>query len=193
VKVGRIPLPRRRRDRVLLYGGVIVGCSVLAASMASGQKVPDMAGRTLRTFRTTAFDVDLPCRPEAAPYQQKTAAGILSVDLYRCFGGTDGYSIGTTTPPAPPDHGFNLTADADKSADNLGGTVKDLTATTYLGRPAVDFRVPDARQNFTPFSGFVRLIDAGGVLYELHYLKQGGDIRQPPADWNLILNSLHIH
>jgi hypothetical protein len=96
---GRLRLPRRRRNRILLFAAIGLVSSLIGTALAANKNSPDIAGQALKTFHASDFDIDLPCTPKLDSKTQTTAVGTLTMTVYTCADGTDGYSVGTTVLP----------------------------------------------------------------------------------------------
>jgi hypothetical protein len=189
---GGLRTPRTPRDRALFGGAMALLLGTLAWTGTHHRTAADVAGKPLKQFQATGFSVDLPCKPKPIKQSQKTAAGPVSLVAYVCAGGTDLFTISSTSLPPSSGKDFDLTAAANEAGKELGGTTTGVNTSTYLGHPAVDFRVPDATKGSQKATLFGRAVYTGSNLYEMQYLKSGHNVTSPPPNYEAFLNSLHI-
>jgi polyisoprenoid-binding protein YceI len=182
----------KRRGRVAVVACLAGVVALLAGLLARGSDAPDVADKPLRTFTAPGLRIGLPCTPKKISQTVNTPNGPLTLDDYVCAGGTDGYSLSTTTTPALAGRTIDPNATATGAAANLAGTAHDVRATTYQGHQAVDFRVPDATSDSVKVTVFARAVYVGSAVYFLEYLKKGNNIPVPPAAYLDFLNSLRF-
>ncbi len=146
------------------------------------------ASKDLTTLNGDGFTVSMPGKPKREQQSVPTAKGTVQAVSYTSDSDDRAFSIGYTT--LPDGVAGDLHGAIAGGAANVGGTVKDEKATTYQTFKARDARITNAADNKGTL--FVRAILAKGRLYVLQFVGEGKDLKEAPAVYTEIVNSLKI-
>ncbi len=135
------------------------------------------------------FSVNMPGKPTRKVVSVPTPAGPQQLTVYISKTSSEAFEISSARLSAG--EGFNLDAAVRGEAANVQGTLRSVLTTTYQRFQTRDARIT-AQSNGTPVSIFERTILAKGEYFNLQYLRQGADIKSPPAAYTTFLASLKI-
>lgn len=175
----------RQSQRLLLLSVTILFAIALVAcgEQASDEKVATLNG--------DGFSVDMPGDPKRSTQTVQTGAGPVLLTAYVTEGGEEGFSMSVAKIPSTVKG--DLDGAVQGAASNVKGTAKDTETTTYQGFPARDTRIVDAQDaNGNKGTVFARVILAKGKLFQLQFVQEGADVKQPPAAYPAFLKSLKI-
>lgn len=158
------------------------------ALVACGEKASEKKADTLVG---EGFTVDMPGDPKRSTQNVQTAAGPVLLTAYVTEGGNEGFSMSVAKIPSSVKG--DLDGAVSGAAANVKGTAKDTKRTTYQGYPARDTRITNAQdQEGMKGTVFARVILAKGKLFQLQFVQEGSDVKDPPASYETFLSSLKI-
>jgi hypothetical protein len=151
----------------------------------------DASKKKLETINGEGFTAQMPGKAKRQTIDVQTAAGPVQVIAYISDGGEESFAVGVTEIPK------GITPDLDGAiqgaAQKVSGTVAEKRTTTYDGYEARDARITNAKDdNGNKGTGFVRVLSAEGKLFQLQFIKAGGNVKTPPDVFKTFLNSLKI-
>lgn len=175
----------RATQRLLLLS--VLGLSATAL-VACGEKASE---KKIATLNGEGFTVNMPGSPERTVQTVQTAAGPVKITAYITEGGEEGFAMSVARIPATVKG--DLDGAIQGAASNVKGTPKDTVKTTYQGFPARDTRIIEAQdENGKKGTVFARVILAKGKLFQLQFIQEGADVKDPPAAYPTFLASLKI-
>lgn len=175
----------RQSQRLLLLSVTIL---LAIALVACGDKASD---KKVATLNGEGFSVDMPGDPKRTTQTVQTAAGPVLLTAYVSEGGEEGFSMSVAKIPSTVKG--DLDGAVKGAASNVKGAAKDTKTTTYQGFQARDTRIVDAQDaNGNKGTVFARVILAKGKLFQLQFVQEGADVKQPPAAYPTFLKSLKI-
>jgi hypothetical protein len=175
----------RPSQRLLL--SVIAAVAALAL-VACGEKASD---KQVAALDGEGFSVSMPGEPKRSTETVQSAAGPVVVTAYVTEGGEEGFSMSVAQFPSTVKG--DLDGAVEGAASTVKGVTRDLKETTYQGFPARDLRIIDAEDsNGNKGTVFARVILAENKLYQLQFVQEGADVKQPPAAYPAFLASLKI-
>ena len=181
-----MPLPRRLRLVALatVLSAALVACGDDKESNAA-------SARPAATLTGDGFSVEMPGSPQRRVLTVPTSSGPLPVTSYLSEGGEEGFSMSVLK--VPEGVRFDLEGAVRGAAANVKGTVKDNSKTSYEGFPARDTRITNAAdKNGNKGTVFARMILAKGRFFQLQFVKEGADVKSPPAAYKRFVASLKI-
>lgn len=155
----------------------------LALASCGGEATKDLA-----TLDGDGFSVSMPGKPTRTEQSVRTPNGTVKAISYTSDSKDKAFSIGYTQ--LPDGVRGDLKGAIKGGAANVGGTVREETATTYKGYKARDARITGAADNKGTL--FVRAILAKDRLYLLQFIGDGPNVEKAPSDYAEIIDSLVI-
>lgn len=175
----------RSFQRVLL--SVVTTIAGLAL-VACGEKASE---KQVHPLDGEGFSVSMPGTPKRSTQTVQTAAGPVLLTAYVTEGDDESFSMSVATLPSTVKG--DLDGAVRGAASNVKGTAKDTKKTTYQGFPARDTRIVNA-QDTTGRKGtvFARVILAKGKLFQLQFVQEGANVKDPSAAYAAFRASLRI-
>ncbi|HVF77232.1 MAG TPA: hypothetical protein VNA28_02955 [Solirubrobacteraceae bacterium] len=144
------------------------------------------------TLNGEGFTVSMPGEPKRSTQTVQTAAGPVLLTAYVTEGGEEGFSMSVAQIPSSVKG--DLDGAVQGAASNVKGTARDTKKTTYQGFPARDTRIVNAQDaNGNKGTVFARVILAKSKLFQLQFVQEGADVKDPPAAYPAFLASLKIN
>jgi hypothetical protein len=167
-------------------------CSLLGACGDEKEGSGEPTGRrdAGTTVKGPGFTVQMPANPERENSTVKTPHGPVELTLYTVDRGDKAYQIAVGK--LPPGAELDLDGAIDGTAAGVHGTVAEREETEYQGLPARDARITGAEREGFKATVFVRVIGADDRYYQVQYVTEGTDVRNPPAGYQPFLESLEI-
>ena len=179
---------RLRRRLLFVALATLLGPALVACG---DDKEKAASAKPAATLKGDGFSVEMPGKPERRVLTAPTAAGPLPITSYLSEDGEEGFSMSVLK--LPKGARFDLEGAVRGAAANVKGTVKDNSKTSYEGFPARDARIANAAdENGNKGTVFARMILAEGRFFQLQFVKQGADVKSPPAAYERFLASLKI-
>ena len=167
---------------------MVIALAMCAALVGCGE---DAADKQAAVLTGEGFTVNMPGDPKRSTQTIPTPAGPVLLTAYVTEGGEEGFSMSVAKISS------TVEGDLDRAvrgaAANVRGSAKDTRKTTYQGFPARDTRITNAQdEKGRKGTVFARLILAKGRLFQLQFVQQGADVKDPPAAYKSFLASLKI-
>jgi hypothetical protein len=142
-------------------------------------------GGGLISYQGDHFTVSMPDTPTKSNETISTPSGPTDLTLLTVEKDGNTYFIAYADLPAGTQ--FDLNGAASGAAKSAHGRLADVKHVTYRGAPAIDFRIVGAGGSAT---GFERALNVDDRLYELLAVVPGKNVKTPPFEYPLMLESL---
>lgn len=149
------------------------------------------SAKAATTLKGDGFSVEMPGKPERRVLSAPTPAGPVPITSYLTQDGEEGFSMSVLK--IPKGARFDLDGAVRGAAANVKGTVGDNAKTSYEGFPARDARITNAAdENGNKGTVFARMILTEDRFFQLQFVKEGADVKSPPAAYKRFVSSLKI-